>query len=466
MKTCSYCGFLNQYQAANCANCRQPLVIESYTPAKGTIPQKLRLAPGNILQTPASTYTVQQEIGSGGFGTVYLVHDNLNREFAVKILHLWEIHPKDHEEVMGRFTREYEAGKVASPFIVQSINRGQCGGNPFIVMEYCPNGDLRQKMNRHWDEPSVNRVAGNILMGLHQLHSSGIIHRDLKPENILFGKEHIAMLSDFGISGFLQNRSTRADWRGHVKNVFGTVVYMPPEQLDVKTAFRSVAPATDIFGFGVLMYELLTQGKLPFGDFEEFTQNRQLFFDKVKKGQLTPPQTYRQNLSNNWITILGQCLHPDPSKRFGSALELLRYIPASQTISPPNPPQTPPKPVTKNTLTLQIMNGDEYGRQYHLSQLLRKKGKSILTLGWYDKQNPYDNDIPIVENYTKYISRYHATLEYAHNKWYIRDGQWRCINNLWQWKKSKNGTLVNSQTVTINGQPIYHNDIITVGDTT
>lgn len=322
-------------------------------------------------------------------------------------------------------------------------------------------------MNINWNENDINKVATHVLQGLHHLHSSGIIHRDLKPENILFGNEKNVLLSDFGISGFLQNRSTKADWRGRVKKVFGTAVYMPPEVLDIKTSFKSVGAATDIFGFGVLMYELFTQGKLPFGDFEEFNKDKQAFFQRVKKGDFYSIRTYRQNISHNWVNIIEQCIHPDPNKRFISALEVLKHIAPYQSVSSHAFHNHPTPQIPKGTYALQVMNGDEHGRIYNISNLLLKKGNRILTIGWHDKDFPYENNIPVVENYTQHISRHHATLEFDNQGWFLRDGQWREVNGKWAWRKSTNGTLLNSRPVKSDGELIRKDDIITLGyDTT
>jgi len=432
------------------------------------LPQKVKLFSGSKVIDGKVIFEIVKEIGSGGFGTVYLVKDEQGKQLALKLLHLWEIHPLDQKEVTYRFKREYEAGRVASPYIVHSYSHGEVGGNPFILMDYCSNGDLRRKMNRRWEEVVVCQIARQILKGLSHLHQSGIIHRDLKPENVLFNTSNQAMLCDFGISGFLQNRSTKADWRGHVKSVFGTIVYMPPEQLDPRVAFKSVGPSTDIFGFGVLMYELLTQGKLPFGNIEDFTKDREFFYNRVRKGEFTDIRIYRPDLSALWLEILQYCLQPDPLKRFKSTDDILLRLPSNDSLpkSPLSPQLKIPNSLEKGAIALLIMNGDEYGRFFNLSGLMRRKEKPLLTLGWFSKKRPHENDIPIVENFTRYVSKYHATIEYSQKKWFIRDGQWREINGVSKWRNSKNGTWVNAKQATEDGLSFEPGDILTVGDTT
>jgi pSer/pThr/pTyr-binding forkhead associated (FHA) protein len=97
-----------------------------------------------------------------------------------------------------------------------------------------------------------------------------------------------------------------------------------------------------------------------------------------------------------------------------------------------------------------------------------RKGENLLTVGWYDLNNPRVNDIEIVEEFTSYISRFHATLEFSviGSQWYLRDGQWLKKNGKFDWYKSTNGVLLNSQKVDENGLPLHKGDIITIGDTT
>jgi len=114
-----------------------------------------------------------------------------------------------------------------------------------------------------------------------------------------------------------------------------------------------------------------------------------------------------------------------------------------------------------NGVLLRIMQGEEHGEVYKLSELLRGKSR-IITVGCND---PYtDNRIAIVENLSHFISRKHCTIELGKdNQWFIRDGQWdRSATD--GWKKSLNGTFVNSTEVTVAGIPFHLGDIISIGD--
>ena len=116
-----------------------------------------------------------------------------------------------------------------------------------------------------------------------------------------------------------------------------------------------------------------------------------------------------------------------------------------------------------NGVLLRIMQGDDYGKVYYLDNLL-KADKSILTVGRKDES--VENDISITENSSSYVSRKHCTLELDYNigSWIIRDGQWDRYNT-GGWKKSTNGTFVNSTEVDRTGIVFKPGDIISIGDT-
>lgn len=108
-------------------------------------------------------------------------------------------------------------------------------------------------------------VGRDVLYGLRDLHQRGKVHRDLKPENVLIREDGTAILTDFGISGDQNNRLTQRGIFGIPQQQFGTFPYMPPEQINPRRGNATVLPTTDIFSFGVLMYQLLTY-ELPFGE--------------------------------------------------------------------------------------------------------------------------------------------------------------------------------------------------------
>ena len=118
--------------------------------------------------------------------------------------------------------------------------------------------------------------------------------------------------------------------------------------------------------------------------------------------------------------------------------------------------------------SLRVQNGEEIGRVYNLSNLLKFKGKNILTIGWFNDEDPFTDDIGINEHFTQYISNYHATLEYHTQecRWYIKDGQFREKNGAMGWYPSTNGVLLDGRRVSPEGAILNPDDILTIGDTT
>ena len=107
------------------------------------------------------------------------------------------MHPDIRTQLVNRFDMEYETGRINSPYLVHSVGHGFVQGNPYIVMEFCPGGDLKSaNQNTDW-----NKVGQEVLLGLKALHACGKVHRDLKPENVLIKSDGTAALTDFGKIG-------------------------------------------------------------------------------------------------------------------------------------------------------------------------------------------------------------------------------------------------------------------------
>jgi len=209
-------------------------------------------------------YTVEKLLGEGTFGKVFKVTDRQNRQvFALKLFKFWEMPADQRKGMLSRFLMEYETGQIKSNYLIHSVDYGYIKGNPYIVMEFCPNGDLFQLVsaNQHVD---LLKISRDILYGLKDLHSCGKVHRDLKPENVLIKSDGTAVLTDFGISGDRKKKITVTDLFGRPTEITGTVIYMAPEQAKPKNREVTVLPTMDIFAFGVLIFQLIT-GEFPFG---------------------------------------------------------------------------------------------------------------------------------------------------------------------------------------------------------
>jgi serine/threonine protein kinase len=419
------------------------------------IPSRYLPQPGETIDT----YIVEKELGQGAFGIVYKTRDRNNRLFALKLLKLWEVPYEDvRRNMLTRFKLEFDTGQISSKYLVQSFSYGRKSGNPYILLEFCPNGDLRSRMDSNTPFDRVNTIAAQILLGLRALHASGKVHRDLKPDNVLLDEHNNAKLTDFGIAGHanLKFRLTVADWRGKPKELFGTYAYMPPEQIKPANKHVTIIPTTDIFSFGAMMFEFIT-GSLPFGPLESepdlgeyiLRANTGRWYDIGRLRHDTPPM---------WKKIIECCLQPDYKNRYQAVGEILDELGVDDSIN---------ENVTANQGThfsMQVMQGEEHRKIYNLDDLLNGKTTGILTIGRKDED--ITNDIAIAEAGTPYISRRHATLEKAPGLegWYLRDGQWNEESR--RWNPSLNGSFLNSHRVGMPGSKLKTGDIITLGDTT
>jgi len=410
----------------------------------------------NVGQRIDNRYTVTKSLGEGAFGMVFKVTDESGKTYALKVLKLWEVHPEIRQQLADRFEMEYQTGRIESPYLVHSVGHGFVGGNPYILMEFCPNGDLTSA------PPSTNWtvVGQQVLMGLKALHACGKVHRDLKPENVLIKEDGTAALTDFGISGDRNKRMTERNLLGRPQQIFGTYAYMPPEQVNPHRD-ATVLPTTDIFSFGVMMYQLLT-GSLPFGTLND--ENELVLYLKAgKEGNWNRSALTMSRYGATYMPVIEGCLQPDFHKRLQSVDEVLAMLPRAAE---------PPGPIEKNRIEipavirgylLRVMQGEEYGRTYDLTALGQQTG-GIVTMGRGDVS--VRNTIPVAEQSSCYISRKHCTFECdeASNAWFIRDGQWdKSSPN--GWKNSMNGTFVNATEVSSNGYFVQAGDIISIGDT-
>ena len=412
--------------------------------------------PGDIVD---NRYTVRKALGEGSFGVVYLVEDGRGGKYALKLLRLWEVPAEIRQPLMDRFEMEFNTGQIDCDNLVRSLAFGIVGGNPYIVMEFCPGGDLEPLLGK--PDGNTPRICQDILIGLNALHDRGKVHRDLKPENVLFKQNGKAALTDFGIAGDRTHRMTQRNIFGKPNQIFGTYAYMPPEQAMRARGGATVLPTTDIFSFGVLVFQLLTN-ELPFGSLESHNELAE-YQKRGKDGIWNRNALQYVNNGQQWIQLLEGCLQPDFKQRFQTVHDVLRYLPQVQGGGYQQQPVRMVQSYSPQQRTsgyqLRILQGEEYGKVYNLTQLANQ-GRRLLTIG-----RQQGNSIYVKSDFSDFMSRFHCTLELASpGQWAIRDGQWR--NDSRQWVNSSNGTYVNSKPVTQNGYYLKAGDIIAIGDVT
>src|SRR5256714_1282507 len=197
-------------------------------------------------------------LGKGGFAEVYLgEHIYLKTAAAIKVLHTQVI----GEDMEGFLNEARTIAHLVHPHIVRVTDFGIEGETPFLVMDYAPNGTLRQLHPRGSQLPlsMVVSYVKQVAEALQYAHNEKLIHRDIKPENMLLGPNNEILLSDFGIAIIAQDSRYEIS-----QEIVGTVAYMSPEQIQGKPR-----PASDQYALGVVVYEWLT-GDRPFhGSFTE-----------------------------------------------------------------------------------------------------------------------------------------------------------------------------------------------------
>lgn len=277
-------------------------------------------------------------LGAGGMGEVYRARDtSLKRDVAIKVL------PDHWSRDPGRLHRfELEAQATAAlnhPNIVTIFHVGQHDGCPYIVTELLQGETLRDRLRRGPMRPREACDCGiDIGRGLAAAHDAGIVHRDLKPENLFLTKDGRLKILDFGLAKLTQPEPAGADGTTatipqHTEpgQVSGTAGYMAPEQVRGHAA----DPRSDIFAFGVVLYEMLT-GKRAF---RKATSAETL--SAILNEEPPPLAQSVQDLPPALQRILSRCLEKKPERRFqhasdlGFALEALSDASGTAIAAPP-----------------------------------------------------------------------------------------------------------------------------------
>jgi TolB-like protein len=264
-----------------------------------------------------SHYRVLGKLGGGGMGVVYEAEDlKLGRHVALKFL------PENltgDPKTLERFEREARAAsQLNHPNICTIHGIEDNNGHPFIVMEKLDGESLKQRI--HAGEMGLEQVLDisiQVADALAASHAKGIVHRDIKPANIFITPSGQAKVLDFGLAKLLHNVGTDDDAGADnsltaVGVIPGTAVYMSPEQArSEEIDFRS-----DLFSFGVVMYEMST-GKKPFAG-----NNSLATLNQVLNQKPMPPRDLNPKLPVELQGIIGKAMEKDRGHRYQSATEM------------------------------------------------------------------------------------------------------------------------------------------------
>jgi serine/threonine protein kinase/Flp pilus assembly protein TadD len=264
-------------------------------------------------ETVITHYVIQNVIGFGATGVVYLAYDrDLNRKVVLKFL---SSHLCQDQEWRSRFQHEAQAiAQLNHPNIVTIHEIGEYQGLPFIAMEHVEGGSLDDYItNRRLSVEEVLELAIQISDGLTEAHSHGIIHRDIKPSNILVSRLGRAKIVDFGLA-LLQKKELTPS----AGLIVGTADFMSPEQIQGMAADAR----SDLFSFGVVLYKILT-GKVPFAgrDLKEI-------FQAILQKEPLPMAEYSSSTPLELERIVFRLLNKNRELRYQHADDLsadLRY---------------------------------------------------------------------------------------------------------------------------------------------
>jgi eukaryotic-like serine/threonine-protein kinase len=257
-----------------------------------------------LLGQTVGKYQILSNLGSGGFGTVFLAKDLwIDKKVAIKVPHrqsgdfddlLQEprlLAALDHQNIVGILTAERVEGMF------------------FIVMEYIKGESLEAVLDREksLDLPRALNYTVQILRGVEHAHDAQILHRDLRPANVLISESGVVKVADFGTSRFLE--------KSHATTVIGSPPYMAPEQFQGRAVL-----ASDIYSVGVILYQMLT-GTLPY-----FSTNPAQIERMVAQGRCTPPKVRNTQVPREISDIVMKALAPELKERYQRASELLEDL--------------------------------------------------------------------------------------------------------------------------------------------
>ena len=262
-----------------------------------------------MLGKTISHYKILEKLGEGGMGVVYKAEDTkLRRTVALKFLHR-DI--DSHESERARFLQEAQAVAVLNHTNICTVyDIQEHDGRQFIVMEYVDGKTLRQIVPIQKMQIAID-YAIQIGEALKEAHGQGIVHRDIKTDNIMLNSKNQIKVLDFGLAklrGSLKLTKTRS--------TAGTLAYMAPEQIQG----GEVDARSDIFSFGVVLFEMLT-GHLPFRGDHEAAMMYSILNEEPESVQET-----RQDISPEIDHILHRALEKNPDDRHQSVADMVSEL--------------------------------------------------------------------------------------------------------------------------------------------
>jgi predicted permease len=261
----------------------------------------------------ADRFLVDEEVGRGGMGTVYLARDiKHGRRVAIKVI--------SPEVVSGigsaRFLREIRrSASLDHHHILTLIDSGVAAGYPFYVMPYVSGGSLRRMLDSRgrFALPDAVTITTGIAKGLRYAHDQNVVHCDIKPENILFSEEH-PYIADFGIARTIHAEARAWKRVGELDASAGTPAYVSPEQV---LGEMTVDGRADVYSLGCVVFEMLT-GVPPFEGKTTMQAVAKRFTENIPN-----VRDYVADISPEVAAIVRRAMDLDPRQRFDTVSEFV-----------------------------------------------------------------------------------------------------------------------------------------------
>jgi len=304
---CPKCHSDNTDTARFCSNCATPLPSSKEIPVTETLE-----TPTEELTTGATfagRYQIIEELGKGGMGKVYKVHDTeIKENVALKLL---KPEIAADEKTIERFKNELKyARRIGHRNVCRMYDLNKEEGTHYITMEYVPGEDLKRlirKVGQLNAEKTIS-IAKQICEGLAEAHRLGVVHRDLKPQNIMVDEEGNARIMDFGIARTIKGKGITG-----AGVMIGTPEYISPEQVEGK----EVDQRSDIYSLGVILYEMVA-GTAPFvGDTPLSVAV------KHKTEAPRDPKQLNTQIPEDLSRIILRCMEKNREKRYQNVEELI-----------------------------------------------------------------------------------------------------------------------------------------------
>ena len=339
MMECPKCQTNNPPESKFCMECATPFPeLKEARPTKTLETPTEELRRGSVF---AKRYEIIEELGKGGMGKVYRVFDKkVDGEIALKL-----VKPEiaSDKNTVERFRNELKLARdITHKNVCRMYDLNEDKGTYYITMEYVPGGDLKRfiRRSKQLGIGTALSIAKQICEGLVEAHSLGVVHRDLKPNNIMIDDNGNARIMDFGIA-----RSLSAKGITGKGVMIGTPEYMSPEQVEGK----DVDQRSDIYSFGIIMYEMVT-GRVPFEGDTPFVIGMKHKGEQPKDLKELNPQ-----ISDDLNKVILRCLEKEKENRYQDTKEVLSVLNQIEQGIPTTERAVPKsKPITSKEITVRL----------------------------------------------------------------------------------------------------------------